>query len=43
MLASSDLNTITKKGVRTQLEQMYGAPLNGDQKAFVNQAIEDHL
>lgn len=43
VLASSDLNSITKKGVRQQLESAYGSPLSAEQKAFVNQAIEDQL
>ncbi|CAH7687581.1 putative chitin synthase class V [Phakopsora pachyrhizi] len=42
VLARADLNTITKKGVRQQLEAMYGTEL-GDKKSFVNQAIEDQL
>ncbi|KAG0150342.1 hypothetical protein CROQUDRAFT_88135 [Cronartium quercuum f. sp. fusiforme G11] len=42
VLARADLNTITKKGVRQQLEAMYGTEL-GEKKAFVNQAIEDQL
>lgn len=42
VLARADLNTITKKGVRQQLEHMYGTEL-GEKKAFVNQAIEDQL
>jgi len=42
VLARADLNTITKKGVRQELENMYGTEL-GEKKAFVNQAIEDQL
>lgn len=42
VLARADLNTITKKGVRQELETMYGTEL-GDKKTFVNQAIEDQL
>ncbi|KAH9452240.1 hypothetical protein Pst134EB_016195 [Puccinia striiformis f. sp. tritici] len=42
VLARADLNTITKKGVRQELESMYGTEL-GDKKSFVNQAIEDQL
>ncbi|PLW12505.1 hypothetical protein PCANC_16555 [Puccinia coronata f. sp. avenae] len=42
VLARADLNTITKKGVRQELEHMYGTEL-GEKKAFVNQAIEDQL
>ncbi|WAQ87615.1 hypothetical protein PtA15_8A520 [Puccinia triticina] len=42
VLARADLNTITKKGVRQELEAMYRTEL-GDKKAFVNQAIEDQL
>nr|ABB70410.1 hypothetical chitin synthase class V [Puccinia graminis] len=42
VLARADLNTITKKGVRQELEAMYATEL-GDKKAFVNQAIEDQL
>ncbi|MBW0473377.1 hypothetical protein O181_013092 [Austropuccinia psidii MF-1] len=42
VLAKADLNTITKKGVRQELEMLYGVEL-GEKKSFVNQAIENQL
>ncbi|KAI5481543.1 chitin synthase, glycosyltransferase family 2 protein [Pseudohyphozyma bogoriensis] len=42
ILASADLTTVTKKGVRTELEQLYGCPL-GDKKGYVNRVIEAAL
>jgi chitin synthase len=43
VLASADLTTVTKKGIRTYLEQSYGAPLSPQQKALVNQVISTTL
>jgi len=42
ILANADLNTITKKGVRQELEQRYGVEL-GPKKDFVNREIERAL
>jgi len=42
ILATADLNTITKKGVRTQLEIRYGVEL-GDRKDWVNKEVEKAL
>ncbi|KAL8280137.1 hypothetical protein RQP46_007467 [Phenoliferia psychrophenolica] len=43
ILASADLTTLTKKGVRTDLEALYGLDLNGATKALVNREIETCL
>lgn len=42
VLASADLSTLTKKGVRDELEAMYGCEL-GDRKRLVNHTISQHL
>lgn len=42
VLASANLQTLTKKGVRTELEGMYGVGL-GEKKAMVNATIETAL
>ena len=42
VLASADLSTLTKKGVRQELESYYGMEL-GDRKALVNRTIEHAL
>jgi chitin synthase len=39
LLAASNLQTLTKKGVRDELEARYAAPL-GDRKQMVNQTID---
>ena len=39
VLATANLQTLTKKGVRQELEAMYGAEL-GARKAMVNREIE---
>lgn len=43
VLASADLTTVTKKGIRTFLEQSYGAPLDARQKGLVNNVISTTL
>ncbi|SCZ93412.1 BZ3500_MvSof-1268-A1-R1_Chr6-3g08643 [Microbotryum saponariae] len=42
VLASADLSTLTKKGVRQELEKLYGCDL-GARKALVNQTISEGL
>jgi chitin synthase len=42
VLASADLSSLTKKGVRQELEAMYGCEL-GDRKALVNREISAAL
>jgi hypothetical protein len=39
VLSTGDLNTLSKKAVRRQLEARYGAEL-GNKTTFVNQEIE---
>jgi hypothetical protein len=39
VLANSNLQSLTKKGVREELERMYGVGL-GDRKMLVNRTIE---
>lgn len=39
VLATANLQTLTKKGVRQELEALYGAEL-GSKKAMVNREIE---
>ncbi|GAA5949771.1 hypothetical protein JCM21900_003288 [Sporobolomyces salmonicolor] len=43
ILRGADLQTLTKKGVRQELEARYGAELTGDKKALVNRVISDAL
>ena len=42
ILKASDLNTVTKREVRRQLEQTYGCDLTS-RKAVINAAIDRHL
>ncbi|PWN45202.1 chitin synthase 8 [Ceraceosorus guamensis] len=42
LIANADLQTITKKKLRQQLEQRYGVPVDS-KKAFVNQQIDECL
>jgi hypothetical protein len=37
------LQTLSKKGVRQELEQVYGVALVGEKKAMVNRIIEAAL
>ncbi|GAA6024747.1 hypothetical protein JCM10207_008883, partial [Rhodosporidiobolus poonsookiae] len=43
ILAVADLQTLTKKGVRQELERRYGAELGGREKALVNGVISQAL
>jgi chitin synthase len=43
ILAVADLQTLTKKKVRQELEQKYGIAIEGERKTFVNRVIGEAL
>lgn len=43
ILSTADLQTLTKKKVRQELESRYGQKIEGDRKTFVNRVIGEAL